>query len=346
MERNTEFLKKLVSSYGCAGYEDDVCDVFVNECNNYGVVTKDNIKNVKIQRGNGKTKVMISAHSDWIAFVVTGITEHGFLHIKNIGGSDRRTIFGANIVVKTEQNNYINGIVGINPIHVVEYDDWSKINKYEDILVDVGCTTKNDVETLGIEIGNPIFFKTGNEFIEFGPSKKQIVGTALDDRIGLYITAEVMKRINNDNITLYGVANSQEEVGLRGATISAATINPDISIDIDVCPSTESETNINKSKFSDVELGKGCVISYGPDKNININKELKRIAKEKNILYQIEVDRVGGTNTDAIQLNSANCATALISIPNRNMHTQVEMCNWDDVNGAIEILVEYINNIK
>lgn len=348
MKRNTVFLKTLMSTYGCAGNEYDVGHKFAEEISKISKVKQefiDNANNFCFSKGNGPKKVMLSGHSDWIAFACVGITEHGFLKITNVGGSDRRTLMGANVVIVTEDFKHINGIVSIKPIHVIERKERDIVDKYEDILVDVGCINKDEVEQLGIEIGNPIYFNSNNIDVEFGPSIKQIVGTSLDDRIGLYVTAEVMKNVNNENITLYAVANSQEEVGLRGAEISAARINPDISIDIDVCVSTEKEFNINKTAFGDVELGKGPVIVYGPDKNINICRELKSIGKANNIKYQVAVSSNGGTNTDAIQTRSFNCKTALISIPNRNMHTQVEMCNWDDVNGAIELLTKYINNI-
>ena len=348
MERNPEFLKTLLTTYGCAGNEYSIVYKFADEiCKNIGVKQEfiDNANNFCCSKGNGPKKVMLSGHSDWIAFACVNITEHGFLKITNVGGSDRRTLMGANVVIVTEDCKHINGIVSIKPIHVIDRKERNIIDKYEDILVDIGCTNKDEVEQLGVEIGNPIYFNSNNVDVEFGPSKNQIVGTSLDDRIGLYITEEVMKLVTNKNVTLYAVANSQEEVGLRGAEISAARINPDISIDIDVCVSTEKEFNINKTAFGDVELGKGPVIMYGPDKNINICRELKSVGKTNNINYQVAVSHNGGTNTSAIQTRSFDCATALISIPNRNMHTQVEMCNWDDVNGAIELLTKYINNI-
>ena len=357
MERNTEFLKTLMSTYGCAGNEYSVGYKFAEEIYKTIKISKstgtsevkqefiDNANNFCFSKGNGPKKVMLSGHSDWIAFACVSITDNGFLHITNVGGSDRRTLMGANVVIVTDDYKYINGIVSIKPIHVIKREERNIVDEYKDILVDVGCSTKDEVEKLGIEIGNPIYFNSNNVDVEFGSSKNQIVGTALDDRIGLYITAEVMKRVNNKNVTLYGVANSQEEVGLRGAEITASRINPDISIDIDVCASTEKEFNINKNTFGDVELGKGPVIVYGPDKNIGICRELKSICKANNIKYQVTVTKNGGTNTAAIQTHAFDCETALISIPNRNMHTQVEMCNWNDVDGAIELLTKYINNI-
>lgn len=338
-----KFLKSLLSVYSTSGYEDDVQRLFAEEMRKIPgtkELFEDNIKNVAFSLGSGKTKIMLSGHSDWIAYQVFSITDNGFLRISTIGGTDQRTLPGSEVVIIKEDGQKIPGIVGIKPVHVIEEDEDNVIPK--SLLVDIGCSSKDEVISLGIELGNPVYHKI-NMIPEFGSEGKYIVGQGLDDRVGLYITAEVMRRITNPNVTVIGVANSQEEVGLRGACISAAKIQADISIDIDVCPSTEEELDIDKDKYGNTELGKGAVISYGYSKHPGICKRLKQIAKDKNIPYQVEVTSAGGTNTEVIQTRSSNCATALISIPNQNMHTQVEKCAWSDINSAIELLSAYIN---
>lgn len=344
MTKNIEFLNKLVSAYSTSGYEDEVVDVFKKELTcipGSRLILQDNIKNVVYSKGSGSTKVLLSGHSDWIAFQVFGITDNGFVRIINIGGSDRRTLPGSRVIIRTESGNDITGVVGIKPIHVIDLEDSGKIDDYKDILIDLGCSSKDEVEKLGVEVGNPVYFES-RPLIMFGPKGDRICATGLDDRIGIYIAAEVFKRVNNPNIELMIAAFAQEEVGLRGAGIGAAKLNADISIDLDVCPSTESETGIDKAEYGDTELGKGAVISYGYTKNVELCKALKKIARENNIPFQVEVSSAGGTNTEYIQDRSKDCRTALISIPNRNMHTQVEICSWTDVESAIEILVNYL----
>lgn len=347
MKRNTVLLESLITSYSTSGYEDNVVSVVKQELMSVPgakIEFQDCMKNIAISKGTGKTKVLISGHSDWIAFQVFGITENGFLRIKSIGGSDRRTLPGSEVVVITEQGKEVPGIVGIKPIHVTDYDKISDVGNYEDLLVDVGAETKADVGELGIELGNPIYHKA-KSLVKFGESGNRVCGTALDDRVGLYIVAEVFKRTDNPNITLVAAAFSQEEVGLRGAGNGAVKVGADISIDLDVCPSTEPETGIDKNKYGDTELGKGPVISYGVTCDTSLCRELKKVARDNRIPFQIEVSSAGGTNTWEIQIGSRDCMTALVSIPNRNMHTQVEMCDWRDIEGAIELLCNYLEGL-
>jgi endoglucanase len=345
---NFDFLNKLVSAYSTSGYEDEVVNVFKSEVENNvpeaKIILQDHIKNIVFSKGNGPKRVLLSGHSDWIAFQVFGITEHGFVRIRNIGGSDRRTLPGSKVIIVTEEGKKVIGVVGIRPIHVTKPEERGKIDDYENIVIDLGCSSKEEVESLGIELGNPVYFES-QPIISFGPSGDRICATGLDDRAGIYIATEVFKQVNNPNIELLVAAFSQEEVGLRGAGIGSGRLNADISIDIDVCPSTESEIGISKDKFGDTELGKGAVISYGCTKNVELCKELKKVARDNKIPFQIEVTAAGGTNTEFIQNNSKDCQTALISLPNRNMHTQVEMCSWTDIKSAIDILVKYLEKL-
>jgi endoglucanase len=132
---------------------------------------------------------------------------------------------------------------------------------------------------------------------------------------------------------VYCLAATQEEVGCRSVCVAARRINPDISIDFDVTFATDGGFGINNSKHGEVRLGAGAVLSYGPDKSLRINTILK---KGSNRLQEVATNRAGGTNTRNVQLFSDDCETTLVSIPNRSMHTRVEVCDWRDVQSAVD----------
>lgn len=307
---------------------------------------QDNFNNCVYRKGDldGK-KVMISGHIDELGFMVTYITEGGFCNISCLSGEDRRVLPGSRLQVLTSKGTSYIGAISYKPIHVQEDEEYGKAVKVSDLLLDLGCKNKEEVESLGIRVGDLCVFQKGLENLDWGPSGDFILSEATDDKVGVYITEEVLSRLKDEDlkrINLIGAAMAQEETGLRGAGVVAARVNPDISIDIDVTPSTEDEFGIPKSKYGDIKLGKGVVIEFGPGKSRRIAGKLIKIAEENKIPYQVGVSRAGGTNTSRIQERSRDCETLLLSIPNRSMHTPVEVVCWTDIEACVELIVEYL----
>lgn len=357
---NKEFLNELLNTHTPSGYETrfQLCEGNQNVLYYpHGSFTRDNIDNIIWVKGSLEPKkvIMISAHYDENALQVSNITKDGMLHIVNLGGLDRKTIEGShvwvqsdNIDMKDQKHQLYPGVIGKNPIHKETQEDREKVDKYKDILVDIGCTSQEQVKDVGIHVGSLIVFNKEVN-CEFGPRKNRIVANDLDDKIGIYCVTEAFNNIDEqfllkNNIRLYLVWCSQEEVGLRGATVISKQLNPDISIDVDVTFDTE----IYKGNANDslVKLGGGVVFDYGPQSRYNLLDELKRIANNYAIDYQEAVAKPGGNNCHAIQMNSKNCLTAHLGIPNRNMHTQVEMCDWNDVDSCINLITTYINSLE
>lgn len=353
---NKEFLKKLLNTHTPSGYETQFS---LNEDSEvcyypHGSFTRDNIDNIIWHKGstNEDAKViMISAHYDENALQVSKINKNGMLHIVNLGGLDRKTIEGSHVLVKSDiivggVKRNIPGIIGKTAIHKETKEEREKTDQFKDILVDIGYESEDKVKEAGVHVGSLIVFKKDIN-IEFGEKGNYIVANALDDKIGVYCVTEAFNRIDEDylvknNISLYLVWCSQEEVGLRGATVISKQLNPDVSIDVDVT----FDTDVYKGQANDsiVKLGSGVVLDYGPQSRYNLLEELKQLANNYAISYQEAVAKPGGNNCHAIQMNSKNCLTAHLGIPNRNMHTQVEMCHWDDVNSCIDLIETYINN--
>ena len=354
------FLKKLLETHTPSGYErlgkidELIQDVLSN------TKYRDIIGNLYFEKGSTQEnalKVFISAHYDENALQVIKITNEGLLHIINLGGIDRKTIEGSHVFVISDkwdeddvtQKKLIPGIIGKKPIHKETKDEREKIDEYDKMLVDIGASSKEEVTELGIHIGSVIVFKKDVN-MTFGPKKDKIVSNALDDKIGIFAVTSAFNTIDENiliekNIKLILGWLSQEEVGLRGAIIASNYVQPDISIDVDVTFDTSKCTGISQEKHGDMELGKGVVLEYGPHTNYTLINDLKEIANKFALSYQESVAKVGGNNCSAIQLNAKDCATAHLGIPLRNMHTQVEMVQNDDVNSCIDLIKLYIENI-
>lgn len=307
---------------------------------------QDKIGNSGWSIGIGMQKILISAHIDEIGMAVQGISDEGYLIMTSLGGIDPKVLPGAQIVFIGK--NQVKGIFCKAPIHS-EYGDkkTDTVLKLKDLRVSIGADSREEVEKLGIEVGS-LAVLSRNVNVNFGENK--IHGNGLDDKVGVYIVSQIAKKIKEmsdielrHKYTFVFLSGVQEEAGLRGLTVAARNINPDVSIDIDVTPALDGECGVDKSVWGDINLGKGCVIEYGPDKSRRIADLMKEYSKSHEIPYQLGVSRAGGTNTSAIQLTSSNCETMLVSIPNINMHTQNEICDWRDITSAIEVISGVIN---
>lgn len=357
MKENIEFLKQLVETPSPTGYENGIVPVvknYMDEFSNFCYV--DNFQNVIAEivppdEKTTKKEILISAHHDELGFLVSQITEAGGIKFTRSSGEDKRTLIGSKLLVMDDEDRLIEGIVVHKPIHVIEDDEWRKPVDVDSLVLDIGCTSKDEVLDMGIHPGSHIIYPKGEEKLEFGNQGKLIVSNSLDDKIGVYIVSEVARRVNSlekfkkSKTVLYAASISGEESGLRGAGVVAQKFDPDVSIDIDVTPSTESDLGISKAKYGDIELGKGVVIEFGPAKSDRIAKEMVKIAKENNIKFQYGISRAGGTNTSVIQERARDCETMLLSIPNKNMHQQNEICHWDDVQACIDLLVAWLDKV-
>lgn len=351
MKENQKFLEELLEAPSPTGYENAAVDVFNNHMSEFSRhAFTDKFQNSVFTKGaiNG-TPILLSGHYDELGFLVSEVTESGMCKIVRISGEDRRVLPGSRLSALTK-DGMVDGIIQYKAIHVQTGIEYDSIAKMEDLCLDFGCTDKKELEGLGIGVGTLLVYPKYEQNINFGPSGKFIVGNSLDDKLGVYIVAEILRRVDEDllvkkNITLFGAGVAGEESGLRGAKVLARRVDPEISIDFDVCPSTEKDLGISSAMYGDISLGKGVVIEYGPAKSRRIGDTMKYLADKNNIPYQIGVGRAGGTNTSAIQEHATNCETMLLSLPNRNMHQPYEQCHWDDVESCINLVLKWIEEL-
>lgn len=259
---NKEFLEKLLKTSSPSGYEDEALEVFKNECYNDStvVVEEDMMGNVGITTKSNLTMknmsgdlsyIMISAHIDEIGFQVQHITESGLINIIQIGGPDLKVLAGAEVLIKGS----IPGIIGKTPIHLEKRSERDEMKvEMKDFLVDIGAESKEEAQKL-VEIGDYVTFSSNFKWL----GENRISSKGLDDKIGIYIIAEVLKKCI-DVPALLIAALTQEEEGLRGAKVFSKSIFIGTSIDIDVTFATDEGRGISIEEEGDIRLGKGPVI--------------------------------------------------------------------------------------
>jgi len=344
---NKDFLLKYLNTDSPSTYEVEGQKIWLAELEEYAdEVITDNYGNVALLiKGKEQFhpyRVVIDAHADEIGWVVKSITDEGFIKVHRNGGTDNDITSGTQVKILTGKGK-IKGFFGSPAIHLKDKD--KKPVEQEQLAIDVGALTKEDVEKLGIEIGNFIVVDRKSEIL----NEKFLVGKSLDDKIGGFIHSEVLKKLKEDKIKLpydlYIVNSVQEEVGLRGARMITETIKPHVAIAFDVTFDTNTP-GINKDKHGNFKMGEGIVLRQGADVHNNFLKLMKECAKENEINYKIQVGGSGGTNTFSYYLSNGGVVTTTLSIPLRYMHTQNEMVMLDDVQSAIDFYVKALQKIN
>lgn len=287
-------------------------------------------------------KVVIEAHADEISWFVNYITPEGYLYVVRNGGSDHMIAPSMRVNIHTD-SRVIDGVFGWPAIHVRDKAK-EEAPKLENIFIDVGARSKEEVLEMGIYVGCVVTFK--DELTEL--NGKFYTGRALDNRIGGYMIAEVARALKERNIKLpfglYVVNSVQEEIGLRGAEMIATNIKPNAAIITDVCHDTTAPM-YNKVVSGDYTAGNGPVLTVGPAVHRKLLDLVIGSAKKRNIAYQRSASsRSTGTDTDAFAYSNGGVPSALISLPLKYMHTTVETAAKSDIQQVIELMVGFLED--
>lgn len=299
---------------------------------------------VAVINPEAKYKVVIEAHADEISWFVNYVSDQGYIYVIRNGGSDHQIAPSKRVNIHTKKG-VVKGIFGWPAIHVRDKSK-EETPSLKNIFIDVGASSRKEVEDMGIHVGTVITFE--DELMEL--NEKYLVGRALDNRIGGFMIAEVARRIQENSIQLpfglYVVNAVQEEIGLRGAEMIAHRIKPDLAIITDVTHDTNSPM-YDKVTSGDISLGDGPAVCYGPAVQNNVLDMILGVAEAKGIPFQRRAaSRSTGTDTDAFAYSNEGVASALISIPLKYMHTTVEMCAKDDLEKTIQLIYETVIQVQ
>lgn len=343
--KSEKFLEKYLNNASPTGFEAagqklwlEYLKPYIDEhfSDNYGTA-------VGVINPKAKYKVVIEAHADEISWFVHYISKEGFIYLRRNGGSDHMIAPSKRVNIHTDKG-IVRAIFGWPAIHMRHEKDPAPSTK--NIFLDCGCSSKEEVEALGVHVGCVITYEDTFEIL----NKNRYVGRALDNRMGGFMIAEVARLLKENKkelpFGLYIVNAVQEEIGLRGAQMIAERIKPNVAIVTDVCHDTQTPM-VSKIEQGDFTGGDGPVLTYGPAVQNNLLKHIISAAEKNKIPFQrAAASRSTGTDTDAFAYSNDGVPSALISLPLRYMHTTVESCHKDDVENTIHLIYQSLLTLK
>jgi tetrahedral aminopeptidase len=334
-----DFFKTLLVTPSPSGYERPIQDVVRRYVGDFADrVTTDVHGNVIVVKNpDAPLRVMLAGHCDQIGMLVQHIDAEGFLYVNTIGGWDPQQLVGQRMTVWTS-GGPLPGIISRKAIHLLTEDERKQVVKLKDMWLDIGAKDKAEAEGI-VSIGDPVTLELGVQEMRNNFANSP----AMDDKCGLWVCIEALRRASTKklNCAIYAVSTVQEEIGLRGAQTSAFGIDPHVGIAVDVTHATDCPT-VDKKQEGEVALGKGPVIYRGPNMNPVVVERLIAAAKAGEIPYQLAASgRATPTDANTIQITRAGVAAALVSIPNRYMHSAVEMISLDDIDTAADLLAAF-----
>lgn len=295
-------------------------------------------------RDKGAPTVLLEAHADEIGFAIKYVTEEGFLRVDRIGGSDH-AIARARRVVFLGSKGPVPGVLGNTAIHLRERDQDEKAPKLEELFVDVGASSRDEVAAMGLRVGHPAVYADGVEMLGEG----RIVGRALDNRLGGFVLTQVLAQLKTGtkpSATAVALNAVQEEIGGNGARMATYAIRPDVAVVLDVTHATDSP-GIEKAKHGDVRLGGGPSLTHGTVNHPAVVDRLVEVAEAEGIALQHESSsRYSGTDTDVIFTSREGIPSALVSIPMRYMHSTVETVDVGDVEATVRLLDAFVRSVR
>lgn len=330
-------LEKLSNAAGPSGFEGEVRKIIKEEIVGYvDDIKVDVMGNVIAHKRGIGIKVLIDAHMDEVGFIITGYNEDGTLRFESLGGINGKVILSKVVFIG---ENKIPGVIGFKPIHLQNADERKKNVKASKCCIDIGSSSKEQTKK-HINLGEFVVFHM--TYGEFGEGL--VKGKAFDDRMGCAVAIEILKE--NYNCDLYVSFNVQEEVGERGTYVSAFNIQPDIAVALEgtICADMPS---IQKH-LSATEIGKGPALSIMDRTSIfshEILRSITKVAKEKDIPYQLRRATFGGNDAGAILMSGEGAKVATVSVPCRYIHSSVSVASIEDYKNTVRLMVEWLKTV-
>ncbi|MDV6375045.1 M42 family metallopeptidase [Deinococcus arenicola] len=338
---NKNFLFALLSQAAPSGLERRAADVWKAEASAFARVSEDHYGNVYAELGpEDAPAIALMGHLDEIGLIVSYIGDEGLISFLSVGGWDPQVLVGQRIRLLAPGGDVI-GVIGKKAIHVMEAEERTKASKLEELWIDIGLS-KEDV-TERIPVGT-------YGVIEQGPIMvgDKIVSRALDNRVGAFIVLEALKALKDVDLKhrVVAVGTSQEEIGVFGATVSGHRLDPIAGVAVDVTHETK-QPGVSEKKYGVAPFGSGANLAVGPMTSPVVLRQMTEAAKKADIPYTLSASgRYTGTDADALTLVRGGVPSAVVSIPNRYMHSPSEMVDARDVKACIDIIAAWIKELE
>ena len=347
-DHSYSFLKNLLDAAAPSGFETAAARVWRAEAETFATgVDVDVAGNSYATVGtDGGPRIMLAGHVDEIGLMVTHVDDDGMLYVDGIGGWDPEVLVGQRIRFLTRKGDVV-GVVGKKPIHLIKPEEKEKAVKVTELWVDIGARDGDDARARGMRVGDPGVVDT--RVVELANGR--IASRAVDNRVGAFVVLEVLRALSRGDAPaaqVTAVATTQEEIGYNGggARPSAYRLDPRIAIVVDLTFATDAP-GVEKKQQGEHKLGSGPVLSRGSAIHPLMFERLAETAEREKIPYTIQGSpRLTSTDADAIYLQRHGVATAVISVPNRYMHSPNEVVALEDVDATIQLITAFCRGIR
>lgn len=328
-------LESLLNAPGPSGYERPIQEVVRKHAGSFAETKTDWHGNVTCAvNPSGTPRVLLAGHCDQIGLLVKHIDDKGYLRVSPIGGWDPQQLIGQPMEVWTA-NGPVAGVISRKAIHLLTDEERNKVPKMKDLFLDIGAKGRAEASEI-VRIGDPVTPRLGMRKMR----GDLVTGPGMDDRVGVWVVLEAARRaaVKKPRAGVFAVSTVQEEIGLRGARTAAYAIDPQVAIAVDVTHATDTPDS-DQNEHGRVELGGGPVVVRGPNVNPVLFDKLIALAKANDIPVQISaLSQAASNDANALQLTRSGPATGIVAIPNRYMHSPVEIVSLRDIDHAANLL--------
>ncbi len=341
---STEFLSRLLNSPSPSGAEGPVQKVVREFVSSFADdVSTDWHGNVTaVVNPGGSPRIMLDGHCDQIGLMIKHIDDQGFLWVSPIGGWDVQTAVGQNMQVWTDSGP-VAGVIARKAIHLQTADERKVVPEMKDLWIDIGVTNGDQARAL-VTVGDSVTFELGYRNLQ----NDLAAGPGMDNRVGVWVVMNALKQVSegNPHAAVFAVSSVQEEIGLRGAKTSAFTIDPQLGIVVDVTHATDCPT-IDVKQHGQIKVGSGPVLYRGPNVNPVVYQQLLELSKHNEIPVQPNaLSKPASNDANALQVSRGGVATGLVTIPNRYMHSPVEVISLADLENAAALIAHFCLSVN
>ncbi len=333
------FLERLLNTPSPSGYERPIQDVVRQFSQPFAAEVKTDWHGNVMATVNpsGSPKIMLAGHCDQIGLLVVNIDKDGFLRTAAIGGWDVQQLVGQHMLVWTKSGP-VKGVIARKAIHLQSPEDRKQVPEIKDLWIDIGVKNADEAKEL-VSVGDPVTFELGLRSLR----NNLVAAPGMDNKVGVWVVMRALQLIAEEKpqAAVVSVSTVQEEIGLRGAQTSAYSVNPQIGIAVDVTHATDCPT-IDENQHGKIKLGAGPVLYRGANVNPVVFERLTSLAKEHDIPFQPGgLARAASNDSNVMQISRGGIATGLVTIPNRYMHSPVEMISLDDLDNAAQLIAKF-----
>ncbi len=344
-KESLDFLQQLVNTPSPTSYEARGQRVWLDYVAAFADETfSDSYGNcVAVYNKGGSPRLMLAAHADEIALAVNYVDDHGYLYVKRMGGVDA-VVSKAQRVTIHSRTGPVLGVIGSVAPHLTKVDGEPKLPKVQDLFIDIGAPDRKAAEKR-VRVGDPITLNQEFQMLHGDLA----VARAFDNRIGTFAVAEALRLLRlsgSCHAEVCAVSNTQEEVGLFGARQIAYSLKPDVALVVDVTHATDFPT-VSRTTHGDIRLGRGPTLTHGVCNHPEVVRRLESVAAGLKMPVQHEaVSASSGTDTDVIFWTRGGIPSGLISLPNRYMHSPVEVVNLKDLECIPRLMAGFARSLK